>query len=118
MSAQSKLNPETVSFSGNGVLISKEYRWSTIASTVPNKVFYGVLKLGRFCNGSAWPDVDVEIVKGPSEFVGKKAEVKAKYVTEAMESNTLLSDTLGYYIEGQWVFVKRGQRVRLDKYEA
>jgi hypothetical protein len=60
----------------------------------------------------------VEIIRGPAGFVGKTAEIKIKYLQEAMADQTLLSDAIGYYLEDQWVFVKRGEYVRLDKYKA
>lgn len=112
------LNPSDVSFNAQGVLIGQPRSWNKPVSSVPNEIFAGVLKLFYFCNGSNGADVQVEIVKGPPGFVGKKAEITARHVNEAMANNTLLSDALGYYLEGTWVFVKRGAVVRLVEYKA
>jgi hypothetical protein len=112
------LNPSDVWFNAQNTLIPQQRSWNKPVTTVPNEIFSGVLKLYYFCNGSNGADVQIEITRGPPGLVGKKAEISAKYVNEAMSNNTLLSDALGYYLEGIWVFVKRGAVVRLDKYKA
>jgi hypothetical protein len=112
------LNPSNLSFNAQDTLISQPRSWNKPTSTVPNEIFAGVLKLHYFCNGSNGADVQIEIVKGPPGLVGKKAEISARHVNEAMANNTLLSDALGYYLEGTWVFAKRGAVVRLIEYKA
>lgn len=121
MSKQSKLNPETIVFNVHGSLQSwsrsSVFPLSPGEIRVSNQVFSGALRIKHVCSGSGHADVFVEITSGPQDFVGKTAYISGDCLNEALASMTLYSDASGYYIEGNWVFKKRGQFVRLVRAE-
>ncbi len=111
------LNPSELFFyKGNGELLWRDgtpYRLNDYEK-VPNTIFSGVLKVL-----SVGEDITVEIQQGPADLIGKKtSQFAAREFNKALSDGTLGYDSQGLYLSGTWVFVKRGNYVRLISYKA